>query len=184
MANPIHPGEQALNKLLLGGAITMAALLGIPGIFSLAGLPGAPSSSGWWILVAACMALLLKLVASETATGEFEFYKFGYDSCNTTLGATISAGALQLYSDTDAYPGMAKLGYLPTFGLHDDVKIRTAQLIGFFVFTWILTWLTARICGGIKKQEIDRRGGKALFCAAIGPFLLFAYALILAAKKG
>ncbi|MBW8846174.1 MAG: hypothetical protein JF607_14505 [Burkholderiales bacterium] len=184
MAGTVSPGERALNKLLLGGGITIAALLVVPGILALAGVPGAPSSNGWWILVAACVAMLLKLVASETATGEIEFYKFGYDSCITTLGATISAGAIQLYSDVDVYPGMAKIGYLPTFGLQGDAKIRTAQLIGFFVLTWLVAWVTARICGGIKRQEIDSRGGKAMFCAFVGPFFLFAYALILASKKG
>lgn len=182
MATTVSPSERSLNNLLIGGAVTIGVLLGVPGIFALAGLPGAPSSSGWWILFAACMALLIKLIASETATGEFEFYKFGYDSCITTLGATLSAGAIQLYSATDVYPGMAKIGYLPTFGLKDDVRIRTAQLVCFFVVTWLVTWLTARICGGIKKQEIKSRGGKALFCAVVGPFFLFAYALILASK--
>lgn len=126
--------------------------------------------------------MIVKLIASETATGEFEFYKFGYDSCVTTLGATISALAIQLYSGADVFPGMAKISYLPLFGLTDAVKIRTTQLVLFFALTWIVTLFTARICGGIKKKDINERGGKAFACAVIGPLFLFAYALILASK--
>ena len=182
MAKTISPGERSLNNLLFGAVITGTVLLVLPGIFALLGWPGAPSSNGWWILGAACFALIVKLIASETATGEFEFYKFGYDSCVTTLGATISALAIQLYSSVDVFPGLAKISYLPAFGMTDSIKLRTTQLVVFFGLTWIVTFFTARICGGIKKKEISERGGKALACAVIGPFFLFAYSLILASK--
>ena len=182
MAKPPTPGERSLNNMLIGAAVTTTILLGIPGLFAALGLPGAPSSNGWWVLAAACFALLVKLIASETATGEFEFYKFGYDSCITTLGATISAGAIQLYSTVDVFPGMAKISYLPTFGLTDQVKIRTAQLMVFFALAWLVTLFAARVCGGIKKKDIDERGGKAFACAAVGPLLLCIYAIMLASK--
>jgi hypothetical protein len=182
MATTISPGERSLNNLLIGTVITGTVLLGLPAVFALLGWPGAPSPNGWWVLAAACFALVVKLIASETATGEFEFYKFGYDSCVTTLGATISALAIQLYSTVDVFPGMAKISYLPAFGITDSVRLRTTQLILFFALTWLVTLFTARICGGIKKKEINERGGKAFACAVIGPFFLFAYALILASK--
>lgn len=177
------PGERTINNLLIGALVTLIALLGIPGIFAVLGLPGAPSKTGWWILGAACAAFLIKLLASETATGEFEFYKFGYDCCITTLGATISALAVQLYSSSDIYPGMANITYLPTFSIIDDpVRIRIAQLGSFFVLTWIVTLFVARICGAIKKKEVQERSGKAFACTILGTFLLFAYAIIISSK--
>ena len=182
MSTSTTPGERSLNNLLIGAGVTLFALLGLPGIFAALGLPGAPSQTGWWILVAACFALLVKLFASETATGEFEFYKFGYDSCVTTLGATISALAIQLYSSSDVFPGMAGITYLPTFGMADPARIRTAQLVGFFALTWLVTLFAARVCGAIKKNDVKERGGKAFVCSVLGPFFLFAYAIILSSK--
>lgn len=176
------PGERSLNNLLIGVTVTLVALLGLPGVLAFFNLPGAPSSSGWWILAAASFALVIKLFASETATGEFEFYKFGYDSCITTLGATISALAIQLNSTSDVFPGMAKITYLPTFGMGDDVQTRRTQLVVFFALTWLVALFTARICGAIKKGDVRERSGKAYACAVFGPFFLFAYALILASK--
>lgn len=174
--------DRSLNNLLIGIAITIVVVLGVPAACSWLGWDGAPRGSSWWILVAACLALVIKLVASETATGEFEFYKFGYDNCVTTLGATITALAIQLYSTTDVFPGMARMSFLPTFGRQDAATIRLIQLIAFFALTWLVTLIAARICGGIKRKEVDARGGKAFACAVLGPFFLFAYALILAAK--
>jgi len=174
--------DRSLNNLLIGIVITVVLILGMPGLLSLFGWAGAPAGTGWWVLVAACFGMVVKLVASETAAGEFEFYKFGYDNCVTTLGAVITALAIQLYSTSDVFPGLAMIPILPTFGKQDPVVIRTIQLIAFFSLTWLVTLLTARICGGIKRKEVDERGVKALLSAFVGPLFLSLYALMLAAK--
>jgi hypothetical protein len=175
-------GGRSLNKLFIGIGVTIVLILGVPAIISAAGWKGAPGGPGWGILVMACFGMVVKLLASESATGEFEFYKFGYDNCVTTMGAVISAFAIQLYSTKDVYPGLATLSFLPTFNKQDLVTIRTIQLALFFCLTWLATLITARICGGIKRGEVNERGLKALVNAFIGPMFLSSYALMLAAK--
>jgi hypothetical protein len=161
---------------------TVVLILGIPFVFGLFGWGNAPAGKNWWILVAACFGMIAKLLASETATGEFEFYKFGYDNCVTTLGAIITALAIQLSSTQDVFPGLATISWLSTFGRTVPAEARTVQLIMFFGATWLMTLVTARICGGIKKGEVNKRGLKALGSAVVGPVFLSLYALLLAAK--
>lgn len=50
-------------------------------------------------------------------------------------------------------------------------------------FALISTFITARISRGIKNGAVNSRGLKALLSAFSGSFLLFLYALLLAAKE-
>jgi hypothetical protein len=171
--------DRSLTNLLIGMAITIALVLGIPYSFGYFGWWLAPAAKGWIVLSAACLGILAKLLASETATGEFEFYKFGYDNCVMTLGAVITALAIQLSSPDDLFPGFSSL---PKLGEQTAATNRIFQLIAFFVTTWLFTLLTARICGGIKRKTVNERGALALFSAIVGLLLLTSYSLLLAAK--
>jgi hypothetical protein len=173
--------DRSLNNLFIGMFATATLMLGVPYIFGFLYWKGAPTEQGWGILIAACFGMIVKLLASETASGEFEFYKFGYDNCVTTLGAVITALAIQLSSSTDLFPGLSQIPF-PTFGNTDVKNARISQLISFFALTWLATFVTARICGGIKKKEVDERGFKSFLCALIGPFFLCLYTLLLAAR--
>jgi hypothetical protein len=173
---------RSLDRLLWGMALTVGVFLGVPFFFGLLGWRSAPAGNTWWILVAACFAIIVKLVANETATGEFEFYKLGYDYCVTTLVAVITVLAIQLSSPVDLFPGLASMPWPATLRSQVPTQTRTTQLIIFCLIAWLVTWVTARMCRDISEEE-DKRIPKAILSAVVGVFLLSLYALLLAAKS-
>jgi hypothetical protein len=175
------PGDKALVHLFIGVILTFILMIGSPFVFGRIGWSHAPEGHSWWILIAAFVGVVAKLIASETATGEVEFYKLGYDLCTTTLGGIITALAIQLSSSTDMFPGFASASFLPTLG-DQEPSNRTNQLVGFFILCLGAVYATARIARSIHDKKIDPRGRWALLNAAVGAACLAGYALLLAAK--
>lgn len=173
--------DPTLTNLLIGLVATVVLMFGAPFVAGILGWTHAPTGKSWWILVAATVGIIFKMFASETASGEVEFYKLGYDLCTTALGGIITALAIQLPSSSDMFPGLASASFLPKVGESESVN-RTAQLVSLFVISLGTVTFTARIARSIHEKRTPPRGFLAAFSSFTGALILCCYALLLACK--
>jgi hypothetical protein len=102
------PNQTARKTFKLIGGIIAAVLITVPGPYALSYLQLIPqlNDHAWQVLAVAAISLVLKVLVGDVASGEFLWYKFGYDNCILTFGAVLTALALQLATTKDLFPGL------------------------------------------------------------------------------
>jgi hypothetical protein len=173
-----------IYKLLTGVLITVVLVLVAPYLAIAAGLMAPIADKAWLILLVTACGLVLKSLIGDVVAGEFLFYKFGYDNCIMTLGAVLTALALQLVATIDLFPGLGKvavLSALPTLS-NDPIANRATQLFVLLLVALLGTLLTGRIASAIKHENAKGQDFLSLLNSVVGVFLLGLYVLVLITK--
>lgn len=173
-----------IYKLLSGVGLTILLLVLAPYAAVKFGLMEPLADKAWLILLVTACGLIVKSIVGDVVAGEFLFYKFGYDNCVMTLGAVLTALALQLVATADLFPGMnrvAILNALPTLSA-DPVANRSTQLFVLLLITLLGTLLTGRIAAAIKHEKAQGPNFLALANSVVGVSLLALYVLVLVTK--
>jgi hypothetical protein len=150
---PMPPKSDNTWKLLSAIFLNAALFVVAPYALSGFGLIGKVHSDSWLILTVTAVGLIFKILFGDVISGEFLYYKHGYDFCVLTLGASLSSFALQLVSEKDLFPGLKGNSFLePIAHLTDDTKSQRLILLGLVVLTsCLIALLTARIGKSIKE---------------------------------
>jgi hypothetical protein len=173
-----------IYKLLSGILITILLVVVAPYLAVRAGWMAPIADKAWLILLVTAGGLIVKSVIGDVVAGEFLFYKFGYDNCVMTLGAVLTALALQLVSTIDLFPGLTKvaiLGSLPPLS-SDPIANRSTQLFLLLLIALLATLLTGRIAAAIKREKASGPDFLSLLNSVIGAFVLSLYVLVLITK--
>ncbi|HVL07915.1 MAG TPA: hypothetical protein VM512_01980 [Burkholderiaceae bacterium] len=173
-----------IYKLLLGVLITVFLVVAAPyGAVNL-GLMAPMAEKAWLVLLVTAGGLIIKSLVGDVVAGEFLFYKFGYDNCVMTLGALLTALALQLVATVDLFPGLSNvaiLSSLPAFST-DPVANRSTHLFTLLIFALLGTLLTGRIAAAIKHDNAKGKDFLSLLNSLVGLVLLGMYVLVLVTK--
>ena len=163
-------------KLLTGVVITFLLVVVAPRVAADLGLMAPLADSAWLTLSVTAGGLIIKSLIGDTIAGEFLFYKFGYDNCVVTLGAVLTAFALQLAAAEDLFPGLGSVAIL------NSIPDRSIQLLFLFLIALVATLLTGRIAAAIKNDNPSGASVLSLLNALIGIVLLAINVLILITK--
>jgi hypothetical protein len=173
-----------IYKLLGGVGLTAILVLAAPYAAAQLGLMAPLADKAWLILLVAAVGLLVKTVTGDIVAGEFQFYKFGYDNCVMTFGATLTALALQLTASGDLFPGLSSVVLLkdiPRLGTEDAAN-RAIQLFVFLLLSLGGMLIASAISAAIKKNTAKGPNFLSLLNSLIGTTLLAIYVLILITK--
>lgn len=173
-----------IYKLLLGVLITILLVVVAPYGAVHLGLMAPLADKAWLVLLVTAGGLIIKSLVGDVVAGEFLFYKFGYDNCVMTLGAVLTALALQLVATVDLFPGLGKvalLSSLPAFS-SDPIANRSTHLFTLLVFALLGTLLTGRIAAAIKHDNAHGQDFLSLLNSLVGALLLATYVLVLVTK--
>jgi hypothetical protein len=173
-----------IYKLLGGMLITILLVVVAPYAAARLGYMSPLADKAWLILLVTACGLVVKSIVGDIVADEFLYYKFGYDNCVMTLGAVLTALALQLVSTVDLFPGInnvAGLNSLPTLS-SDPIANRATQLFVLLLVALLGTLLTGRIAAAIKQKKARGPDLLAFLNSVIGAALLGLYVLILITK--
>lgn len=173
-----------IYKLLFGIVTTIFLVVVAPYAAASFGLMAPLTEKGWLILLVAAFGLVIKSLVGDVVSGEFLFYKFGYDNCVMAFGALLTALALQLSAMTDLFPGLQNVAIfnsIPALS-QDPIANRSIQLLLLLLLALLGTLVTARIASAIKHQDAPGKSFLALLNSVIGAFLLGLYVLVLITK--
>jgi hypothetical protein len=173
-----------IYKLLMGMVITLLLVVAAPYAAVHFGLMSPLADKAWLILAVTACGLIIKSLVGDVVAGEFLFYKFGYDNCVMTLGAVLTALALQLVATTDLFPGLnnvALLKAVPTLS-GDPVANRSTQLFILLLVALVGTLITGKIAAAIKHEKASGKDFLSFLNSILGVALLALYVLILITK--
>lgn len=173
-----------IYKLLSGMAITLTLVVVAPHVAVRLGWMPPLADKAWLILLVTALGLVIKSIVGDVVAGEFLFYKFGYDNCVMTLGAVLTALALQLAATTDLFPGLSNVAVLNSMPelSPDPIANRSTQLFVLLLVALLGTLLTARIAAAIKHEKARGQSFLALLNSVVGVSLLALYVLVLITK--
>ena len=173
-----------IYKLLAGILVTILLVVVAPYLAVSVGLMAPIAEKAWLILLVTACGLIVKSVIGDVVAGEFLFYKFGYDNCVMTLGAVLTALALQLVATIDLFPGLKNVAVLSALPLlsTDPIANRSTQLFVLLLVALLGTLLTGRIASAIKHDKASGQDFLSLLNSVIGAFLLALYVLVLITK--
>lgn len=177
-------GDLGIWKLLGALLVTVVLALGSAFIFQALGWITPLQPKGWWMLGIIVLGLLFKLLFGDLASGEFNYYKHGYDLCVLTMGSAMASVCLQLQSDADLFPGLTAMippNLASTFTAN-PASISVLLLFLVFMASSFCTLLTARIARTIKEGKSRGNGGLAVINFCCGSAMLGGYVLILVTK--
>ncbi|WP_122580700.1 hypothetical protein [Pseudomonas viridiflava] len=180
-----HPQRDiGIWKLL--GAVLVTAGLAIGSAYVLEALDwiGPLQPKAWWMLSVVTLGLLFKLLFGDLATGEFKYYKHGYDLCVLTMGSAMASLCLQLQSELNLFPGLSARVSEDLALTISDGPISQVRVLLFLVFlaSSFFALLTAKIARAIKDGNSRGNGALALINFCFGSAMLGGYVLILITK--
>ena len=170
--------KSGLSATRLLGAIVLTSglVIGLPPVLVKLNLMADLKPESWIILLATAFGLTLKLALYEYASGEFKYYKHGYDFSTITYGGVLMGlGAVQITArDQDLFPGFKALPWLRHLESISDRPgdHRIAQLFVLFLMTMIVTFITAVICKIVREQEREPSSGKTGALYPLGNMVL------------
>ena len=175
-----------MNIWKLIGALALTSALFIGGAYGFAelGWIAQLQAKAWLVLLVTTIGILFKLLFGDLATGEFHYYKHGYDLCVLTMGATLSALSLQLLSEVSLFPGLQTAGPVALIQYLTSDPVQQCRLLLFAVFlvSSFTALLTARISKAIKIEAARGKNLLALINFSLGAAMLGWYVLILVTK--
>src|SRR4051812_45975445 len=178
--------KSGLNVWKLLGAIVVVSVIVVfsPHVLSWVGLISPIKDHAWWITGLATVGLVIKILCGDLISGEFLYYKHGYDSCILTFGAALSNLSLQLLSSRDEFPKISRNGLLDLSILSsDEVTQKRMLLLAIFLLALVGTLLTAYIGKAISQPETKLKSPLSALNFAIGTGVLATYLLMLFAKE-
>jgi len=140
------------------------------------------------ILFFTALGLVIKTLMNVISGGDLFFYKFGFDLCTLSLGATLTSFSLQLSStsDHDLLANAQIDGTVFSFVHHLPVQTAWQQhniiLATLFVGSLVCSLLTALITKAIKKDNPFMPNALAGLNTVIG-LILFAVQIWLVVVK-
>ena len=171
-------------KLLSAMLVTLSLFIGLPIILGTWGLMPPLNPKAIYILAISAVGLLFKIVFGDMITGKFDYQRHGYDLCIVTLGASLSSLSLQIMTDHDLFPDLAKakiLAPLLSFA-PNPVAQRVSLLMGVFLLSCIMSLLTARIGMAIREESTKGKNYLSLLNFVIGVGVFGTYILMLITK--
>jgi hypothetical protein len=164
--------SSSIWKLLSGVAITFLLVAVAPRVAANMGLIPPLADTASLILWVTAAGLIIKTLIGDTVAGEFLFYKFGYDNCVVTLGAVLTAFALQLAAAVDLFPGLSSVPVL------ESIPDRKIQLLFLLLTALGATLLTARVAAAIRNDNPACGRLLSLLNAVVGVIMLGVYVLV------
>jgi hypothetical protein len=138
----------------------------------------------WWITGVATIGMIIKIICGDLISGEFLYYKHGYDSCILTFGAALSNLSLQLLSKDDEFPNISPNGLLNLSVFNSDPATQKRMLLlAVFLLALVGTMLTAYIAKAISHPATKYKSPLSALNFGIGTGLLATYLLMLFAKE-
>lgn len=173
-----------IYKLLIGMAITILLVVVAPYMAAHFGLMSPLADKGWLVLLVTACGLIIKSLVGDVVAGEFLFYKFGYDNCVMTLGAVLTALAIQLVATVDLFPGLKNVAVLKSVPAlsSDPIANRSTQLFVLLLIALVGTLLSGKIAAAIKHENPRGKPFLSLLNSVIGVVLLGLYVLVLVTK--
>jgi len=138
----------------------------------------------YWALFVACIGLVVKMVFGDLASGEFLFYKHGYDCCVMTLGAILTGVSLQINGTTDIFAKLAD-NWILEIVFPGPGAIGERHSVALFVsvaFSLLATLLTAYVSRLIKSEQIRLAALASLLNVCIGAGVFCGYVVMILAK--
>lgn len=179
-----HRLDIGIWKLL--GAVLVTAALAIGAAYALEALHwiGPLQPKAWWMLLVVTLGLLFKLLFGDLATGEFKYYKHGYDLCVLTMGSAMASLCLQLQSELNLFPGLSAVVPENLALALSDEPVSQVRFLLFLVFlaSCFCALLTAKVARAIKDGNSRGNGGLAVVNFCLGSAMLGGYVLILITK--
>lgn len=138
----------------------------------------------WAVMVPATVGILLKMIFGDMVSGEFLYYKYGYEASILTFGAVLSNLSLQLLSDQDLFPGISKNTPFGPFLLGPDpASQKRYLLLMLFILALGCTALTAYIARAAADPNTRAKSGLSIINFGVGSFVMALYVLLLITKE-
>jgi hypothetical protein len=169
-------------KLLSAIVATVILLVFAPYALLWLGCIHGLNGQAWLILLLTSIGLVLKMIFGDLISGEFHYYKHGYDFCVITLGASLSSLSLQLVSHKDLFPGISSTGLIAAI-TPNVVDQRKILLIIIFLIACLFALLTAYIGRHIKDPKTKCPNCLSFINFVLGAGLFGYYVLLLISKS-
>jgi hypothetical protein len=170
-------------KLLTAIVVIIGLAIASPYALAWCGLIAPIKDYAWSVMTVVTVGLALKIVFGDLVSGQFLYYKHGYDMCMMTFGASLSNVSLQLLADHDLFPGISTSGPLSAFLIGPDhVSQKRNMLLILFILTILGVALTAYIARAITEPDTKGKDFLSLLNFALGSGFLGIYVLTIITK--